>query len=154
VERTGPCQAFEVRALPLIVLPVSALLLLWAWAGAFLLLDPDAVEPAIRWTGLPMLLLFGALFLASLMTSFNTRISVDPEGITILLPYGGSIPYGRDELDPSIKHRIIRLRPVGGEKLGWRRVVTPDRWINTYLLVQRKERPAVTWPRAPTGTMQ
>ena len=132
-------ETFEVRAIPLIVLVVSALLLLWAWAGAFVLLNPEAVEPAIRWGGLPMLLLFGGLFLASLVTLFNTRVSVDRDGITILLPYGGSIPYGRDELDLSIKHRIIRLRPVAGAKLGWRRVVTPDRWINTYLVLSRKE---------------
>jgi hypothetical protein len=137
-------QTFEVRAMPLIVLAVSALLLLWAWAGAFLLLNPDAVEPGIRWAGLPMLLLFGGLFLASLVTLFNTRVSVDPEGITILLPYRGSIPYGQDELDLSIKHGIMRLRPAADVKLGWRRVVTPDRWINTYLVIQRKERSAVT----------
>jgi len=137
-------QTLEVRAVPLIVLPVSALLLLWAWAGAFLLLNPDTVEPAIRWGGLPMLLLFGGLFLASLVTLSNTRISVDRDGITILLPYGGSVTYGRDELDLSVKHRIIRLRPVDGAKLGWRRVVTPDRCINTYLVIQRKERSAAT----------
>ena len=141
-------QTLEVRAMPLIVLPVSALLLLWAWAGAFLLLNPRTFEPArnpildsptIGWGWLPMLLLFGGLFLASLVTLFNTRVSVDRHGITILLPYGGSIPYGRDELDVSIKHRIIRLRPVGGAKLGWRRLVTPGRWINTYLVLSRKE---------------
>jgi hypothetical protein len=137
-------ETFEVRAMPLIVLPISALLMLWAWAGAFLLLNPDTLEPAISSAGLPMLLLFGGLFLASLVTLFNTRISVNRDGITVLLPYRGSIPYGRDELDLSIKHRIIRLRPVCGAKLGWRRVVTPDRWINTYLVVQRKERPGVT----------
>jgi len=112
--------------MPLIVLPVSALLSLWAWAGAFVLLNPDTVEPAVRSAGVLMLLLFGGLFLASLVTLFNTRISVGPDGITILLPYGGSIPYDRDELDMSIKHRVIRLRPVGGAKLGWRRVVTLD----------------------------
>ena len=132
-------ETFEVRAIPLIVLVVSALLLLWAWAGAFVLLSPDTVEPAIRWSGLPMLLLFGGLFLVSLVTLFNTRVSVDRHGITILLPYGGSFPYGRDELDLSIKHRIIRLRPVAGAKLGWRRLVTPGRWINTYLVLSRKE---------------
>ena len=132
-------QTLEVRAMPLIVLPVSALLLLWAWAGAFVLLNPRTVEPAMRWGGLPMLLLFGGLFLASLVTLFNTRVSVDRDGITILLPYGGSIPYGRDELDVSIRHRIVRLRPVAGAKLGWRRLVTPDRWINTYLVLSRKE---------------
>ena len=132
-------QTLEVRAMPLIVLPVSALLLLYAWAGAFLLLNPDTVEPPLRWGGLPMLLLFGGLFLVSLVTLFNTRVSVDRDGIMILLPYGGSIPYGRDELDLSIKHRIIRLRPVAGAKLGWRRLVTPGRWINTYLVLSRKE---------------
>lgn len=134
-------QTLEVRAMPLIALPVSALLLLWAWAGAFVLLNPRTVEPAMRWGGLPMLLLFGGLFLASLVTLFNTRISVDRDGITILLPYGGSIPYGRDELDVSIRHRIVRLRPVGGAKLGWRRLFTPDRWVDTYLVIQLKEKP-------------
>lgn len=136
-------QTFEVRAMPLIVLPISALLMLWTSAGAFLLLNPDTVEPAISRGGLPMLFLFGGLFFASLVTLFNTRISVDPNGITVLLPYGGSIPYGRDEVDLSIKHRIIRLRSVGGTKLGWRRVVMPNRWINTYLVVRRNERSAV-----------
>jgi hypothetical protein len=33
-----------------------------------------------------MLLLFGGLFLASLVTLFNNRVSVDSEGIRILLP--------------------------------------------------------------------
>jgi hypothetical protein len=100
-------ETFEVRAIPLIVLPISALLVFWAWTGAYLLLNPETVELGMRWIGLPMLLLFGALFLASLMTLFNTRISVESESITIPLPYGGSVPYGRDELDLSIKHRII-----------------------------------------------
>jgi len=51
-------QTLEVRAMPLIVLPVSALLLLFGWAGAFVLLNPSTVDPAIRWGGLPMLLRF------------------------------------------------------------------------------------------------
>ncbi len=137
-------QSFEVRAMPLIVLVVSALLLFWASVGASVLLNPDTVEPAIRWGGLPMLLLFGGLFLASLVTLFNTRISVDRDGITILLPYGGSVTYGRDELDVSIKGKIIRLGPVGGAKLGCRRLFIPQRWINAYLVLERKERPAIT----------
>jgi hypothetical protein len=144
-------QTIEVRAMPLIVLPVSALLLLFGWAGAFVLLNPGTVDPAIRWGGLSMLLFFGGLFLASLVTLFNYRIRVDPDGITVLLPYGGSLAYGRDELDMSVTRRIIRLGPVGGAKLGWRRVVTPDRWINAYLVIQRKERAAVTSSRAVNG---
>jgi len=137
-------QTLELRAMPLIVLVVSALLLLFAWAGAFVLLNPGTVDPAVRSAGLPMLLFFGGLFLASLVTLFNYRIRVDRDGITVLLPYGGSLAYGRDELDVSVTRRIIRLRPVGSAKLGWRRDVTPDRWINTYLVVQRKERSGVT----------
>jgi len=136
-------QTLEVRAMPLIVLPISALLLLWAWAGAYVLLNPSSVDPVFRSAGLPMFLLFGGLFVASLVTLFNYRIRVDQDGATILLPYGGSVTYGADELDVSIKHRIIRLRPVGGVKLGWRRVVMPNRWINTYLVVRRNERSAV-----------
>jgi hypothetical protein len=132
-------ESFEVRAMLLIVLPVSALLLLWAWAGAFVLLNPDTVEPALRLGGLPMLIIFGGLFVWSLVGLFNCRIRVDPHEITILLSHGGSVAYGRDELDLSIKHRIIRLKPVAGAKLGWRRLVTPDRWINTYLVISRKE---------------
>jgi hypothetical protein len=131
-------QTLEVRAMPLIVLPVSALLLLWAWAGAFLLLSPDRVEPALRWGGLPMLIIFGGLFVWSLVGLFNYRIRVDSDDITLLLPHGSTVTYGRDELDVSIKHRIIRLRPVGGAKLGWRKLFTPDRWINTYIMMQRK----------------
>ena len=130
--------------MPLIVLPVSGLLLLWAWAAGYLLLNPDTVEPTLRWSGLPMLIIFGGLFLWSLVGLFNCRIRVDPQEITILLPHGGCVAYGRDELDLSVRHRIIRLRPVGGARLGWRRVVTPDRWINTYLAIRRKERSAVT----------
>ncbi len=130
--------------MPLIVLPVSALLLLWAWAGAYVFLNPSSVDPAFRSAGLPMFLLFGGLFLASLVTLFNYRIRVDQDGATILLPYGGRVTYGPDELDVSIKRRIIRLRPLGGAKLGWRRLVTPDRWINTYVALSRRERPAIT----------
>ena len=137
-------QTLEVRAMPLIVLPVSALLLLWAWAGAFLLLSPDRVDPAIRWGTLPMLIIFGGLFVWSLVGLFNYRIRMAPHEITILLPHGGSIPYGRDELDVSIKHRIIRLRPVGGAKLGWRRLFIPQRWVDTYLIIQRKEGSRIT----------
>lgn len=137
-------ETFEVSAMPLIVLLVSALLLLWAWAGAFVLLNPDIVEPAERWVGLPMFIMFGGLFLGSLVTLFNYRIRVDHDGITLLPPYGGSISYARDELDLSIKGRIVRLRPLGGAKLGWRRIFTPDRWINTYLVIKRKERLAIT----------
>ena len=132
-------QIFEVRAMPLIVLLVSALLLFWASAGASVLLDPNIVEPAERWVGLPMFIIFGGMFLGSLVTLFNYRIRVDGDGITLLLPYGGTVSYGRDELDVSIKRRIIRLRPVGGAKLGWRRIFTPDRWSNTYLVIKRKE---------------
>jgi len=130
---------FEVRAMPLIVLPISALLLLFAWAGAYTLLNP--VDPSAGWVGLPMLLFFGGLFLASLVTLFNYRIRMDDGGTTILLPYRGSVTYGRDELDVSIKHGIIRLRPVSRVKLGWRRLFTPDRWVNTYLVIQLKEKP-------------
>jgi len=137
-------QTLEVRAMPLIVLPVSALLLLYAWAGAYALLNPSTVDPAIRWGGLPMLLFFGGLFLASLVTLFNYRIRVDPDGITVLLPYGGSLAYGRDELDMSVTRRIIRLRPVGGAKLGWRRLFIPQRWVDTYLIIQRKEGSRIT----------
>ena len=137
-------QILEVRAMPLIVLPVSALLLLFGWAGAFVLLNPSTVDPAIRWGGLPMLLFFGGLFLASLVTLFNYRIRVDPDGITVLLPYGGSLAYGRDELDMSVTRRIIRLRPVGGAKLGWRRLFIPQRWVDTYLIIQRKEGSRIT----------
>jgi len=85
-------QTLEVRAMPLIVLPVSALLLLWAWAGAFLLLSPDRVEPALRWGGLPMLIIFGGLFVWSLVGLFNYRIRVDSDGITLLLPHGAPSP--------------------------------------------------------------
>jgi len=123
-------QSFEVRAMPLIVLVVSALLLLWAWAGAFVLLNPNTVDLAMRWGGLPMLFLFGGLFLASLVTLFNHRIRVDHVGVTILLPYGGSVTYGRDEMDVSIRGRIIRLGPVSGAKFGWRRFFIPQRWVN------------------------
>ena len=137
-------QTLEVRAMPLIVLPVSALLLLWAWAGAFLLLNPSTVDPAVRSTGLPMLLFFGGLFLASLVTLFNYRIKMDRDGITVLLPYGGSLAYGRDELNVSVTRRIMRLRPVGGAKLGWRRLFIPQRWVDTYLIIQRKERSRIT----------
>jgi hypothetical protein len=129
-------QTIEVRAMPLIVLPVSALLLLFAWAGAYVLVNP--VDPAVGWGGLPMLLFFGGLFLASLGTLFNYRIMVDRDGITVLLPYGGSLAYGRDELDMSVTRRIIRLGSVGGAKLGWRRLFLPQRWVNTYLMLQRK----------------
>jgi len=125
--------------MPLIVLLVSALLLFWASAGASVLLDPNIVEPAGRWVGLPMLLVFGGLFLASLVTLFNYRIRVDHDEVTLLLPYGGSVSYGRDEMDVSIKRRIVRLRPVGGAKLGWRRLFIPQRWTNTYLIIKRKE---------------
>jgi hypothetical protein len=137
-------QTLEVRAVPLIVLPVSALLLLWAWAGAFVLLNPDTVEPAVRWGGLPMLLFFGGLFLASLVTLFNYRIKMDRDGITVLLPYGGSLAYGRDELNVSVTRRIMRLGPVGGAKLGWRRLFIPQRWVDTYLIIQRKEGSRIT----------
>jgi len=133
-------QILEVRAMPLIVLPVSALLLLWAWAGAYLLLNPSTVDPAVRSAGLPMLLFFGGLFLASLVTLFNYRIRVDRDGITVLLPYGGSLAYDRDELDMSVTRRIIRLGPVGGAKLGWRRLFILQRWVNAYLVLKRKER--------------
>ena len=75
---------------------------------------------------------------------FNYRIRVDRDGITVLLPYGGSLAYNRDELDMSATRRIIRLGPTGGAKLGWRRLFTPDRWINTYLVIQRREKPATT----------
>jgi hypothetical protein len=136
-------QTLEVRAMPLIVLPVSALLLLWAWAGAYVLLNPATVEPAVRSAGLLMLLFFGGLFLASLVTLFNYRIRADPDGLTVLLPYGGSFAYGQDELDMSVTRRIIRLGSVGGAKLGWRRLFTPNRWINTYLVIQRKGKPAI-----------
>jgi len=85
-------QTLELRAMPLIVLVVSALLLLFAWAGAFVLLNPGTVDPAVRSAGLPMLLFFGGLFLASLVTLFNYRIRVDRDGITVLLPYGGALP--------------------------------------------------------------
>jgi hypothetical protein len=136
-------QTLEVRAMPVIVLPVSALLLLYAWAGAYALLNPSTVDPAIRWVGLPVLFLFGGLFLASLVTLFNYRIRVDRDGIMVLLPYGGSLAYGRDELDMSVTRRIIRLGPMGGAKLGWRRLFTPNRWINTYLVIQRKEKPTI-----------
>ena len=132
-------QSFEVRAMPLIVLVVSALLLLFAWAGAFVLLNPDTVDSATRWGGLPMLLLFGGLFLASMVTLFNYRIRVDRDGITVLLPYGGSLAYGRDELDVSVTRRIMRLGPVGGAKLGWRGRFIPKRWVNAYLVLKRKE---------------
>ena len=137
-------QTLEVRAMPLIVLPVSALLLLWAWAGAFLLLNPSTVDPAVRSTGLPMLLFFGGLFLASLVTLFNYRIKMDRDGITVLLPYGGSLAYGRDELNVSVTRRIMRLGPVGGAKLGWRRLFIPQRWVDTYLIIQRKEGSRIT----------
>jgi len=132
-------ETFEVRAMLLIALVVSALLLLWAWAGAYVLLNPNTVDPTIRWAGLPMLLLFGGLFVWNLVGLFNCRIRVDSDGVTLLLPHGGSVTYGRDELDLSIKHRIIRLRPVAGAKLGWRRLFTPDRWINTYLVLSRRK---------------
>jgi len=115
-------KTFQVRAMPLIVPMVSALLLFWAWAGASVLLNPKTVEPAERWVGLPMLIIFGGLFLGSLVTLFNYRIRVDHDEVTILLPLGGSIAYGRDELDLSIKGRIIRLRPRGGAKSGLRRL--------------------------------
>jgi hypothetical protein len=134
-------QTLEVRAMPLIVLPVSALLLLWAWAGAYMLLNPGTVEPSVRSVGLPVLLFFGGLFLASLVTLFNYRIRVDRDGITVLLPYGGSLAYGRDELSLSVTSRIIRLGPMGGAKLGWRRLFTSDWWINTYLVILLKEKP-------------
>jgi hypothetical protein len=134
-------ETFEARAMPLIVLPVSALLLFWAWAGAYVLLNPSTVEPAVRSAGLPMLLFFGGLFVASLVTLFNYRIRVDPDGITVLLPYGGSVAYGRDELDVSVKRRIIRLGHVGGTKLGWRGLFIPQRWVNAYVVVRWKERP-------------
>ena len=137
----GSCQAFEVRALPLIVLPVSALLLLWAWAGAYVLLNAGTVDAGVRSVGLPMLLFFGGLFLASLVTLFNYRIRVDHDGVTVLLPYGGSLAYDRDELSLSLTSRIIRLGPVGGAKLGWRRLFILKRWVNTYLVIQRKEKP-------------
>jgi len=137
-------QAFEVRAIPLIVLLVSALLLLWASAGASILLNPNTVEPAERWVGLLMLVIFGGMFLQSLVGLFNYRIRVDYGGITILLPFGGSVTYARDELDFSIKGRIIRLRPVSGAKLGCRRLFIPQRWIGTYLIVKRKEGLATT----------
>ena len=137
-------QTLEVRAMPLIVLPVSALLLLWAWAGAFLLLNPSTVDPAVRSTGLPMLLFFGGLFLASLVTLFNYRIKMDRDGITVLLPYGGSLAYGRDELNVSVTRRIMRLGPVGGAKLGWRRFFIAERWVDTYLIIQRKEGSRIT----------
>jgi len=137
-------QTLEVRAMPLIVLPVSALLLLWAWAGAFLLLNPSTVDPAVRLAGLPMLLFFGGLFLASLVTLFNYRIKMDRDGITVLLPYGGSLAYGRDELNVSVTRRIMRLGPVGGAKLGWRRLFIPQRWVDTYLIIQRKEGSRIT----------
>jgi len=137
-------QTLEVRAMPLIVLPVSALLLLWAWAGAYMLLNPSTVEPSVRSVGLPVLLFFGGLFLASLVTLFNYRIRVDRDGITVLLPYGGCLAYGRDELSLSVTSRIIRLGPVGGAKLGWRRLFIPQRWVNAYLILERKERPAIT----------
>jgi hypothetical protein len=138
-----PGQTLEVRAMPLIVLPVSALLLLWAWAGAYMLLNPSTVEPAARSVGLPMLLFFGGLFLASLVTLFNYRIRVNPDGITVLLPYGGSLVYSRDELNMSATRRILRLGPVGGAKLGWRRFFLPQSWINAYLVLERKETPAI-----------
>ena len=137
-------QTLEVRAMPLIVLPVSALLLLFGWAGAFVLLNPSTVDPAIRWGGLPMLLFFGGLFLASLVTLFNYRIKMDRDGITVLLPYGGSLAYGRDELNVSVTRRIMRLGPVGGAKLGWRRLFIPQRWVDTYLIIQRKEGSRIT----------
>lgn len=137
-------QTLELRAMPLIVLVVSALLLLFAWAGAFVLLNPGTVDPAVRLAGLPMLLFFGGLFLASLVTLFNYRIRVDRDGITVLLPYGGSLAYGRDELNVSVTRRIMRLRPVGGAKLGWRRLFIPQRWVDTYLIIQRKERSRIT----------
>jgi hypothetical protein len=132
-------ETFEVRAMPLIVLLVSALLLFWAWAGAYVLLNPSTVEPAVRSAGLPMLLFFGGLFLASLVTLFNYRIRVDRDGITVLLPYGGSLAYGRDELDVSVTRRIIRLGPTRGTKLGWRRLFIPQRWVNAYIVVRWKE---------------
>ena len=137
-------QTLELRAMPLIVLVVSALLLLFAWAGAFVLLNPGTVDPAVRSAGLPMLLFFGGLFLASLVTLFNYRIKMDRDGITVLLPYGGSLAYGRDELNVSVTRRIMRLRPVGGAKLGWRRLFIPQRWVDTYLIIQRKERSRIT----------
>ena len=70
---------------------------------------------------------------------FNYRIRVDRDGITVLLPYGGSLAYGRDELNVSVTRRIMRLGPVGGAKLGWRRRFIPQRWVNAYLVLKRKE---------------
>jgi len=89
-----PAQTLEARAMPLIVLPVSALLLLWAWAGASVLVNPSTVDPALRWGGLLMLLLFGGLFLASLVTLFNYRIRLDHDKIMILLPSSVTSSFG------------------------------------------------------------
>jgi len=85
-------QTLEARAMPLIVLPVSALLLLWAWAGAYVLLNPSSVDPAFRSAGLPMLLLFGGLFLASLVTLFNYRIRVIRMGERFCSRMEGALP--------------------------------------------------------------
>ena len=110
-------QTLEVRAMPLIVLPVSALLLLWAWAGAFLLLSPDRVDPAIRWGALPMLIIFGGLFVWSLVGLFNYRIRMAPHEITILLP-----SHIRSPSSPASLHRVKGTSGVRSE--GFPRIVS------------------------------
>jgi hypothetical protein len=132
-------ESFEARAMPLIVVLVSALLLFWAWLGAFVVLNPNLFDPAIRAAGLMILLLFGGMFLASLVTLFNYRIRVSNDEITILLPYGGEITYGRDEMNLFTKGRIMKLRTVPRVKLGWRRLFTIDRLEYNYVIIKRKE---------------